>query len=163
MADQNNLELTKRTYATLCAALDERQWKYRRNDEEMALEYIVEGDDMPMRFVIRFDGERALMRMFSPMPLSVREDKRLEVAVAVSMINYKLVVGCFDLDMNDGELRFRVSNSFRDSVLSPEVFLFLLSLGIQVVERYNDKLFMLATGVISLEKFIELIDAGRNG
>lgn len=162
MADQNNLELTKRTYATLCAALDERQWKYRRNDEEMAIEYVVNGDDIPMRFFIRFDAERTIVRFISPLPLSVREDKRLEMAVALSMINDYLVAGCFEMDMNDGELRFRVSNSFRDSVLSGEAFLHLLQLGIQVVERYNDKLFMLATGVISLEKFVELYNEGKN-
>ena len=162
MADQNNLELTKRMYATLCAALDERQWKYRRNDEEMSLEYIVNGDDIPMRFIVRFDAERTLARVFSPLPLSVREDKRLEMAVAVSMINNNLVAGCFDLDMDDGELRFRISNNFRDSVLSADAFLHLMQLGINVVEHYNDKLFMLATGVISLEKFVELIGEGEN-
>lgn len=161
MADQNNLELTKKMYATLCAALDERQWKYRRNDEEMAIEYIVNGDDIPMRFIIRFDAERTLVRFFSPLPLSVREDKRLEMAVALSIINNCLVAGCFELDMKDGELRFRVCNSFRDSVLSADVFLHLLQLGIDVVERYNDKLFMLATGVISLEKFVELYNEGK--
>ena len=162
MADRNNLELTKRTYATLCAALDERKWKYRRNDEEMAIEYIVNGNDLPMRFIIRFDGERAMARIYSPMSLTVCEDKRLEMAVALSMINNYLVAGCFEMDMSDGELRFRVTNSFRDSVLSADAFLHLLQLGINVVDNYNDKLFMLATGVISLEKFAELYNEGKN-
>ena len=162
MADQNNLELTKRLYATLCAALDERRWKYRSNDEEMSIEYIVNGDDIPMRFIARFDAEHTLVRIFSPLPLSVREDKRLEMAVAVSMINNLLVVGCFDLDMEDGELRFRISNSFCDSAVSADAFLYLLQMGIDIVEHYNDKLFMLATGVISLEKFVELFNENAN-
>lgn len=161
MADQHNLELTKKMYETMCAALDARQWKYRRNDEKMALEYLVNGEDLPMRFIIRFDAERTMVRFLSPMELTVKEDKRLEVAVAVSMINNRLADGCFDFDVTDGTLRFRVCNSFRDSVLSDEVFLYLLTLGIRVVERYNDKLFMLATGVISLEKFIELTAEGQ--
>ena len=161
MADQNYLELTKRTYATLCAALDERRWKYRRNDEEMSLEYIVNGDDIPMRFTVRFDGERAIARIFSPLPLTVSEDKRLEMTVALSMINNYLAIGCFELDMSDGELRFRISNNFRDSAVSADAFLHLLQVSIDIVERYNDKLFMLATGVISLEKFAELYNEGR--
>lgn len=161
MADQNNMALATRTYETLCAALDSRQWKYRRNDEEMAVEYIVNGDDIPMRFIFRIDAERAIVRLFSPMPLSVKEATRMDVAVAVSMINNRLVNGCFDFDVTDGELRFRVCNSFRDSLLGPEAFLYLLSMGIRVVEEYNDKLFMLATGVISLEKFIELFNESK--
>lgn len=162
MADQKNLELTKRTYDTLCATLAERQWKFRRDDEKLEIEYVVNGDDMPMRFFIRFDAERALMRVFSPMPLTVKEDKRLEMAVAISMINNRLADGCFEMDITDGELRFRVCSCFCDSVLSPEVFLYFVQMSIKVVEIYNDKLYMLATGMISLEKFVEIFNQNNN-
>lgn len=162
MADQQYLELTKKTYATLCATLEEHKWNFRRDDEKMEIEYGVNGDDMPMRFFIRFDADRALMRVFSPMPLAVKEDKRLEMAVAISMINNRLADGCFEMDITNGELRFRVCSCFCDSVLSPEVFLYFVQMSIKVVEIYNDKLYMLATGMISLEKFIEFFSENSN-
>lgn len=158
MVDQNKLEPAKRTFETLCQALDSRQWKYRRNDEELSVEYIVNGEDMPMRFFFVINAEYSLVRLLSPMPLTVKESKRLDVAVAVSMINNRLLYGSFNFDVTDGELRFRLCNSFRDSVLGTDVFLHMIAVGNIVVERYNDKLFMLATGVISLEKFIELFN-----
>ena len=155
MAEQNREQAT-RTFETLCAALDGENWNYRRDDENLRVEYTVSGEDLPMSFLFSVDAEHTLVRLVSPMPLTVKEDKRLETTVAVSMINDKLVNGCFDFNILTGELSFRICNSFCVSVLGAEVFLYMLAVSIHTVDQFNDMLFMLATGVISMEKFMEM-------
>lgn len=156
MAEENR-NLAKQTYDTLCAALDGENWKYRRDDDNFVVEYSVGGEDLPMGFTCRVDAEHQLVRLLSPMPLTVKEEQRLDVAVAVSLINDKLVNGCFDFNLLNGELCFRMCNSFCDSVLGAEVFLYMLAVSIHTVEQFNDKLFMLATGAVTIEKFVDLL------
>lgn len=158
MADQNNLELAKRTFATLCEALDSQNWKYRRDDEKMTVEYTVKGEDLPMGFTFYCDAERQLVKLVSPLPLEVDESARLDMSLAISMVNDKLVNGCFDYDIVHGRVHFRVCNSFHDSVLSPQVFLYMLGVSIHTVDQFNEKLVPVAAGAISIERFIEILN-----
>ena len=84
------------------------------------------------------------------------------MAVALSLLNYRLAFGCFDLDMNDGELRFRMVNCYRGTPLSEEVFAMMLQTGHAIVEKYNDKLYTLAAGIISVEQFVTAVSEPRN-
>lgn len=158
MEDQNKLELAKRTFATLCEALDSQNWKYRRDDEKMTVEYTVQSEDVPMAFTFTCDAEHQLIRLVSPLPLEIAETARLDVSVAVSLINDKIVNGTFDYDIVRGRVQFRICNSFCDSVLSPQVFLYLLGVSIETVDAFNEKLVPVAAGVMSVERFIEVLN-----
>lgn len=157
MAEQHR-EAAERTFATLCAALDGQHWNYRRDDDNLKVEYTVSGDDLPMSYTFGVDADHTLVRLESPLPMTVKEEKCLEVAVAVSMINDKLVNGCFDFNMMSGTVTFRICNSFYDSTLGAEVFLYMLAVSIHTVDQFNDTLFSLATGGITMEKFIETLN-----
>ena len=162
MADQAKMEAGRATYALLCSTLERAKVKITRNDETLRVDYTYKGDDLLMPFMFVVDADRTLVRLISPMSPRVKEEKRLEVAVALSLLNYRLAFGCFDLDMNDGELRFRMVNSYRDTPLSEEVFAMMLQTGYAIVEKYNDTLFSLAAGILSLEQFVTAINEPKN-
>lgn len=162
MAEQEKLELARKTYETLCSALTNAKVKFTRNDEALRVDYTYKGDDLLMPFIFVVDADRGFVRLISPLSPRVKEEKRLDIAVALSILNYRLAFGCFDLDMNDGELRFRMGNSFRDSALSEEVFQMMVQTGHAIVEKYNDKLYMLAADIISLEQFVAAMSDSAN-
>ena len=162
MADQMKMEAARKVYETLCSALERAKVKFTRDDEKMRVDYTFKGDDLLMPFIFTVDPDRCFVRLISPLAPRVKEDKRLDVAVALSLLNYRLAFGCFDLDMNDGELRFRMVNCFRDTELSEEVFSMMLQTGHAIVEKYNDKLYALAAGIISLEQFVTAMSEPRN-
>ena len=162
MADQVKMDAARGTFETLCSALERAKVKFTRDDEALRVDYTYKGDDLLMPFMFIVDPDREFVRLISPMSPRVKEDKRLDVAVAISLLNYRLAFGCFDLDMNDGELRFRMVNSFRDTPLSEEVFAMMLQTGHAIVEKYNDKLYTLAAGIISLEQFVTAISEPTN-
>lgn len=162
MADQIKMDAARIIFEALCSTLERAKVKFSRDDEKLRVDYTYKGDDLLMPFVFVVDPDREFVRLISPLAPRVKEEKRLDVAVALSLLNYRLAFGCFDLDMNDGELRFRMVNSFRDTRLSEEVFSMMVQTGYAIVEKYNDKLYALAAGILSLEQFVTAISEPRN-
>jgi hypothetical protein len=154
MADKMNLELAKATFDTLCRTLDSHEWRYRVKEGELALTCGAQGDDLSMELNLEVDAGRTLVLLTSHLPYVVQEDKRLDVAVAVSAINNALVDGSFDYDVASGHTFFRMTNSFMGSTLGEEYFTYLLYCSCQTIDAYNDKLLMVAKGMISLEQFL---------
>lgn len=157
MAEQKDLEQAKAAFATLCQALDENQWRYKKDEENLTVECGARGDDLPMELTIKVDAGRRLVMLFSHLPFVIQEDKRLDVAVGISAINNILVDGCFDYNLTNGHIFFRMTNSILESQLSKEVFTYLLFCSCQTIDEYNDKLLMLAKGMISVEQFLSAV------
>ena len=51
-----------------------------------------------------------------------------------------------------------MTNCFIESELSPECFSYMLICACQTIDKYNDKLLMVAKGVISLQQFLSMIN-----
>lgn len=151
---EEKLDQARKNYLTLCSALDDHDWHYKKDDSKLKIECGAQGDDLPMDISIRIDSDRQLIVLLSHLPFVVSEDKRLDIAVATSVINYKLVDGSFDFDIEDGHMFFRMTSSYRESKLAKEVFFYMLMCSCQTIDVYNDKLLMLAKNMLSLEDFI---------
>lgn len=158
MDEQKKQELAKATYATLCQALDAIQWRYKKDEEKLVIACGVSSEDLPVDLVVQVDKDRSMVLLLSKLPFSIREDRRLDMAVAVAALNNRLVHGCFDYHLTDGVIYFRLPNSFIDSVLDKEVFVYMLACATSTIDDYNDKLMMLAKGMVTLERFLELLD-----
>ena len=157
MADLKNLEQAKATFAVLCQALEKNEWHYKKDEEKLSIECGAQGDDLPMEISVKVDADRQLVMLLSHMPFVIQDDKRLDVAIAVSAINNALVDGCFDYDVTSGHMFFRMTNSFLESKISEEVFAYMLFCSCQVIDKYNDRFLMLAKGMLSIEQFLKTL------
>lgn len=155
MAEENNYALAQETFNTLCKMLDANDWHYDKNDDELTIKSGAQGDDLPVPFTFKVDAKRSLVLLLSEIPISVPESKRMDVAIAVSVVNFLLVDGSFDFDVKDGHLLFRMTNSFLDSKIGDTLLAYLLIASFKIIDRYNDKFLLLSTGAISLEQFIK--------
>ena len=87
MVEQNNLEQAKSVFGTLCQALENYELNFEKDEEKLAIECSIQGEDLPMELTINVDAKRMLAILISHMPFVIQEDKRLDVAVAVSAIS----------------------------------------------------------------------------
>ena len=154
MSELKNLELAKATFDKLCLALEKNDWRFKKNEERLSIECGAQGEDLPMEINVRVDADRMLVMLLSKLPYAIPEDKRLDVAIAVSVVNNALVDGSFDYDIASGSIFFRMTNSFLESVISDEVFTYMLFCSCQTIDEYNDKFLMLGKGVLTLEQFL---------
>ena len=158
----NNIELAKRNYETLCELFDARKINYKRFDEDFSLLFSCQGDDLPMDIVSMFYHELDLYIMSSELPVTVPAEMSFNVASAVSYVNNLLIDGCFRFDISNGKISFRITNCYSDTDLSEQAFDYMNIITIKTVERFNDKFFALAKGIMDFKQFIEFVNGGKN-
>ena len=150
-----NMTKAKEVYRTLLKMLDAKKFKYERHDEDLLIKSGIRGEDLPVEFLMVVMPKNEVVQFISPMPFNIAEDKRVEAAVAVAIANYGLINGSFDFDLSDGEIRFRLTSSYRDSTLGKDLFEYMMMVGASTVDNYNDKFLMLSKGIITVEQFME--------
>ncbi len=142
-------------YETICAMFDQKGYHYERHDDDHFITCTVTGDDLPMDIIFVVRDERQIVQLISPMPFKIPEDKRVDTALALTAINDNLIDGSFDFDMSEGRVSFRLTASYIESILSKDLFEYMLMVSATTVDEYNDKLFMMAKGMLSFDQFIE--------
>ena len=152
---EEKLQRAQKTFETLCQNLDEHEWHYEKDEEKLEIECGARGDDLPMDIRIIVDADRQLIILLSIMPFVTPETKRLDTAIATSIVNNKLVDGSFDYDVTSGHMIFRMTSSFIDIEIDGEVFTYMLMVSCRTIDEYNDKFFMLGKGILPINKFIE--------
>lgn len=149
------MERAKKAYATLCEALDARNWKYEKVEDDLLVHFSVNGDDLPIQYIIFIDAERQLVRLLSHMPFDMAEDKRIDGAIATCHATYGLRDGSFDYDLSDGKIVYRMTSAFLDNEVPVSVIQYMIDFTGAVVDKYNDKFFALNKGFLTIEKFLE--------
>lgn len=154
MIDKKKIELAKQVYKTLCDAIEGREWKFGKDEEKLLVHFGVNGDDIPMQFILVVDAERQLVRLMSPMPYKMSEGKRIDGAIATCVASFGMADGSFDYDLSDGEIVFRMTASFRDSLIGEGLFQYMISCSCAMVDKYNDQFLAIDKGMMSIADFI---------
>ncbi len=154
MVDEKKMELAKQVYQTLCEAIERREWNFGKDEEKLLVHFGVSGDDIPMQFILIVDAERQLIRLMSPMPFKMSESKRMEGAIATCAASFGMADGSFDYDLSDGTIVFRMTASFRESLIGEGLFQYMISCSCAMVDKYNDQFLALDKGIMSITDFI---------
>lgn len=150
---------TQKNFQILCDTLDQMHLKYEKNEAEWAIEADFSTDDLPVELHLHLVDKNQIVIFMSPLPFTVSEDKRVDLAIALHAVNFGLLDGSFDYDIEDGKIAFRLTSSYREVDLSDDVFNYMLHIALVTADRFNDKFLALAKGYMSLEEFLESLDA----
>ena len=160
MSYEYTASAAKAMFESLCTALDNRGWKYQRDDEKWAVHFGVNGDDLPMNFLILVSKEVPFLQLFSQLPFTVPEDKRVEMAVVVAVSNYGCTNGSFEFDLSDGKILYKLPQYFADSLIGDGCIQYMISLSCQMVDQYNDRFMALSKGIMTLTDFLKKENEG---
>ena len=155
MANDNKLKEAMVAYRTICSALDARDWKYEKDEDKLLVHFGVNGEDIPMSFIIIADADRQLVRLMSPLPFEMSEEKRIEGALATCAATWKMADGSFDYDLSNGKIVFRMAASFRESLIGKGLIDYLIDCACAMVDKFNDQFLALNKGIISISDFLE--------
>ena len=154
MSDINKSEKAKKVYETLCASIESHGWHYNKEEALLLVHFTVSGDDLPMNFIVIVDEDRQLVRLLSPMSFKMEEEKRIEGAVATCAATNSLANGCFDYDITDGSITFRMTASYRESDFGEGLFIYMMDCSAATVDKFNDKFMFISKGVLSVSDFL---------
>lgn len=156
--NEKEIKQAQTIFKTICERLDDMDWQYEQNEEELFIDCTVQGEDFPMDLQIKVDTIRQIVVLISPMPFIVPENRRTSLAIAASVINSNLIVGSFDFDFLQGNIAFRVTTSYRDSLISKKLFGYMFMSACNTIDEFNDKLFMISKKDMSLAEIVEFIN-----
>ncbi len=142
---------------TICSMLDSKNYTYECELDSFEVNTGVKGKDIPMpiRFVVQ--PERQMVSVYSPLPFEIKEDKRIDIAMCLTVVNNHLVDGSFDCDLNRGRIAYRATACYIESEIGEGLFEYMLSMVATTVDEYNDKLFMVSQGVMDFEQFVDIL------
>jgi len=111
-------------------------WKFRRLAGHDALEMGVAGETGNYRLIAVVDGERSVVRFLTFLEGKVPETRRREVMEYLTRANYGLLLGNFEFDIADGEVRFKCAVDIEHRGLSYEQYQSMLYVSVAMMDRY---------------------------
>ena len=97
--------------------------------------------------------------LYSRLPMTVPEDKRIDAALGITAINMYTVDGCFEFKQQTGEIFYRMTELYHGIKMTEQMLEYMLFVSCKTVDDYNDKLLMLIKGIMSIEEFIKEVRA----
>lgn len=125
-----------RVYESVLAFLQEDNWRYEEIPGEMAVRLSFTGQNARYDCFGRVNEAHEVFVFYSIIPVRVPEAQRPLVAELLARINYGLNIGNFELDMNDGEIRYKTSIDVEGGDLTPRMAETLIAVNISTTDRY---------------------------
>lgn len=117
----------------------QQRWNYEEVDDDLyRLE--IKGEQAEWVCLVKLDEANHFCLVYSVLPEVVPKAKRTPMAVFLAQTNYDLGVGSFEMDMEDGEVRFRTSLDVEGDRLSLALFEQVITMNISTMEQYINTL-----------------------
>lgn len=96
---------------------------------------------------------------YTHFPINIPKNKRAEVSEYLTMVNFGLEIGNFEMDFNDGEVRYKVFTVWEGKLLpSLDMVNEYILVGASMLERYAVPLMKLLYADITPRQAIELVE-----
>lgn len=140
-------------YGTLCSFLDGKKLKYEKDESNLIVRMSFLGKSMTINFFIKVDASRSVMYLKSPMPFVIDGNNKEAMIHAVTMANWTMLNGMFEIDLDHGYIGFKLVVPFMESLLSEQLCKYMIDTSYRMVNIFNEKLGSVADGAMSLEEF----------
>lgn len=90
--------------------------------------------------LLRFFEKEQMFAVYSIFPFNVPESHRSELLAVLTYMNYDLVLGNLELDVQDGELRFKTSLDLEVTGLTEYILAYLLQSNFSATAQFFDTL-----------------------
>jgi len=122
-------------FSEIVRFLQDDEWKFSV-DEEERITMGLTGKHASYRILIRFRPDKDIIIVRVYYPVRVPEDKRRDICETITRANYGLMLGCFEMDMSDGELLYRTAMPVDDAPLYREQLKTILYTACGTADRY---------------------------
>jgi hypothetical protein len=124
-------------FGTVKEFLDGRNYTYSASEENQRIGLSMCGRHADYRFVLRITNEGEFFQITANYPLRIRDVKfRPSVAELLTRANYAMLLGKFEMDMEDGELRFHLSQVIEEGRLEVSTVEKLFLTCLHTLDRY---------------------------
>lgn len=142
------------------AFFDQDDWNYQPLDEAPHwLRMGFKGEDAEWRCYAQCDEEREIFCFYSVAPVKVSEEKRAAVMEFLTRANYGMLIGNFEIDLSDGEVRYKTSIDIEGTPLNHMLAKRLVYANVTTMDRYLRGVMAVAFGGVDPAKAVADIEA----
>jgi hypothetical protein len=123
-------------YDKLCEYLTSQNIGFWSRSEDLSICTDFRGEVGTYRIFARVDADDSLFQVFGYSPVRVPPGSRPAIAEAVARINYGLRVGKFEMDCDEGELRFQAAQILPDDDLDEQTIQRLIGTTMSMLNIY---------------------------
>ena len=145
-------------YKQLVQHLDERDVSYRADSDAEAIRVDVHGGVGTYRLVAAVDDTGELFQVWGDLPILIPAGGRVMIAEAITRANYGLRIGKFEMDFDDGELRFQIAHVLAGDVLEDSVIARLFATSLAMLDRYLPAFLSVVYGNELPEEAIQVVE-----
>jgi hypothetical protein len=102
--------------------------------------------------------ERQTFRFVSQVPIKVPENQRILMSEFLTRANYGLCIGNFEMDFDDGEIRYKTSIDVENDRLTSALVENLVNINVITVDRYFPGMMKVLYGGMSPEEAIRTVE-----
>ncbi|EDL59233.1 YbjN domain-containing protein [Gimesia maris] len=124
-----------RNFHNIVSFLESHDLKYDAIPDKSVILLNITGKQATYQMLIKVEDGRHV-QVFGVSPISVPEGARSDIAVAIAAANYGLIIGKFELDMSDGEVRFHVALPFDGELPGHDVLSRVVLTPIAMLDKY---------------------------
>jgi hypothetical protein len=116
--------------------LEEDGWRYypQEDSDDLFLDISARNGVFTCYARPREDKEQFVFYVMCP--VKAPENKRHAISEFLSRVNYGLIIGNFELDFRDGEIRYKTSIDVEEGTLTPPMVGTLIMIGVSMMDRY---------------------------
>lgn len=111
-------------------------WPFQYNEEHAVFQTAFKGKSGQWPMVARVHRELELIIIYSVCPVAVPDDRRYAMAELLTRANYGMFIGNFEMDFDDGEVRFKTSVDVENGEATFELIKQLVYVNVSTMDRY---------------------------
>ena len=143
--------------------LQTENWNFSVERERQIILTSATGDNGTYRIILDLKEEAHILIVYVYLPSKVPLEKRLQVAEYITRANYGLVIGNFELDFKDGEVRYKGSLEYADGDLPHKMMDQLIQKCAYTMNRYFPGLMRVIFGDVEALDAIRQIEPNQAG
>lgn len=117
------------------ALFNREGWKIQKRDER-SYTFGFRGNNNNYNFFARIGENNNTLCVYAMLPMQAPSNKLFEVAEFLHRANYGMIIGNFEMDFNDGEVRYKVSVDMEDNQPNPDHINSMIDCALAMADRY---------------------------
>ena len=134
-------------------------WRYQKRSDR-SYTFGFRGDNNRYDLWAFINDKGNILSIYAIIPMTVPEQKRSDLADFLHRANYDMMIGNFEFDVRDGEIRFKVSSDFFGAKPEPDMISCMIDCALAMADRYAPGVGVILFGDQSPEQAFLLVEGG---
>lgn len=137
--------------------LQEKDWSFQQYDGGELIRIHLTGKKIVLNSHYLINDEMERLIFFTRFPVTITEDRRDEVMRLITRINWRLGVGSYEMDLDDGEVSFRSSVDLEGMSDFYPIIENLTLINLRIIDQQSDSLLRVAAAGMGADESYQLL------